>query len=295
MTYNFPGATDNCTGVTVIQTAGLASGSTFPVGTTVNAFLATDASGNTSTCSFNVTVNDNIAPVITNVVAQCYVQVVTMPTANDNCAGVINGTTSDPLIYNAEGTYTIHWTYNDGHGNSTSQNQIVVVHDITAPVPNVASLPNVTGQCSATVTAPNATDNCAGQITGTTSDPLTYNAEGTYTIHWSYNDGHGNIATQNQTVIVHDATAPVIIGCPGTINSNVNVVSWTPPTASDNCSIQSFTHNHNPGETFPNGTTVVTYTANDGHGNIATCNFNVVVSTSCTFTVTIAASSTSVC
>ncbi|MEP7171068.1 MAG: T9SS type A sorting domain-containing protein, partial [Bacteroidota bacterium] len=184
----------------------------------------------------------------------------------------------------------------DGHGNISTQNQTVIVHDITAPVPNVASLPNITGQCSAAVTiAPKATDNCAGQITGTTSNPLTYNAEGTYTIHWSYNDGHGNISTQNQTVIVHDATAPVISGCPGNINSCISVVSWTPPTASDNCSLQSFTHNHNPGETFPNGTTVVTYTANDGHGNISTCSFNVVVSPSSSFMVTIAASATSVC
>jgi hypothetical protein len=49
----------------VVQTAGLPSGSTFPVGTTVNTFTATDAGGNTSTCSFNVTVLDIQAPTIT--------------------------------------------------------------------------------------------------------------------------------------------------------------------------------------------------------------------------------------
>jgi hypothetical protein len=47
--YNFPGQT-------VPQTAGLASGSVFPIGTTVNTFVVTDASNNKATCSFNVTV-----------------------------------------------------------------------------------------------------------------------------------------------------------------------------------------------------------------------------------------------
>jgi 5-hydroxyisourate hydrolase-like protein (transthyretin family) len=41
-----------------LQIAGLPSGSVFPVGTTTNTFIATDASGNTSSCSFDVTVLD---------------------------------------------------------------------------------------------------------------------------------------------------------------------------------------------------------------------------------------------
>ncbi|WP_289024613.1 HYR domain-containing protein, partial [uncultured Salegentibacter sp.] len=44
------------------QTAGLPSGSEFPIGITENTFEITDASGNKSTCSFNVTVNDVEAP-----------------------------------------------------------------------------------------------------------------------------------------------------------------------------------------------------------------------------------------
>jgi len=45
--------------ITPVRTAGLASGSSFPVGTTVVTYTATDASGNTSTCSFNITVSVN--------------------------------------------------------------------------------------------------------------------------------------------------------------------------------------------------------------------------------------------
>ena len=52
-------ASDNCSGTpTVRQTAGLASGKTFPIGTTVNTFEVEDASGNTTRRSFSVTVRD---------------------------------------------------------------------------------------------------------------------------------------------------------------------------------------------------------------------------------------------
>ena len=55
VTYTAPVGTDNCASNTV-RTAGLASGSTFPTGTTTNTFKVTDASGNTASCSFKVTV-----------------------------------------------------------------------------------------------------------------------------------------------------------------------------------------------------------------------------------------------
>jgi uncharacterized repeat protein (TIGR01451 family) len=51
-----PTATDNCPGVTAACVP--ASGTIFPVGTTTVTCTATDASGNTATCSFTVTVFD---------------------------------------------------------------------------------------------------------------------------------------------------------------------------------------------------------------------------------------------
>ena len=47
---------DNCPGAVLTQTAGLPSGSTFPLGITTNSFTVTDAAGNTNTCSFTVTI-----------------------------------------------------------------------------------------------------------------------------------------------------------------------------------------------------------------------------------------------
>ncbi|MEO1030190.1 MAG: BspA family leucine-rich repeat surface protein [Bacteroidota bacterium] len=44
---------------TINRTTGFASGGVFPVGTTTNTFQATDGSGNTGTCSFTVTVEQN--------------------------------------------------------------------------------------------------------------------------------------------------------------------------------------------------------------------------------------------
>jgi hypothetical protein len=54
--YNTPTANDNCAPVVVTQTAGLPSGSNFPIGLTVNTFEIIDPSGNKITTSFSVVV-----------------------------------------------------------------------------------------------------------------------------------------------------------------------------------------------------------------------------------------------
>jgi uncharacterized repeat protein (TIGR01451 family) len=56
VTYTAPVGTDNCPGVTTNRTAGPASGSVFPIGTTTVTYTATDGNGQTASCSFTVTV-----------------------------------------------------------------------------------------------------------------------------------------------------------------------------------------------------------------------------------------------
>jgi hypothetical protein len=56
VTWSAPTASDNIPGVTITQTAGLASGATFPLGPTTNTFVARDVAGNETTQSFTVTV-----------------------------------------------------------------------------------------------------------------------------------------------------------------------------------------------------------------------------------------------
>lgn len=78
-----------------------------------------------------------------------------------------------------------------------------------------------------------------------------------------------------------DTTPPEIHDCPGTVvveaaSSCEAAATWTPPTATDNCSA-SLSSSFAPGSIFSLGTTVVTYTASDPQGNVTTCSFNVVV------------------
>ncbi|MFN6117073.1 MAG: HYR domain-containing protein, partial [Flavobacteriales bacterium] len=96
VTYTIPVGTDNCPGSTTIRIAGLAPGSTFPVGNTTVTYLVTDAAGLTASCSFTVTVIDAQAPVIScpanitvNNDAGICGAVVTYatPVGTDNCAG----------------------------------------------------------------------------------------------------------------------------------------------------------------------------------------------------------------
>lgn len=56
VTYTAPQGSDNCPGVTTTRIAGPASGSTFPIGTTIVNFQAKDAANSTASSGFSVTV-----------------------------------------------------------------------------------------------------------------------------------------------------------------------------------------------------------------------------------------------
>ena len=108
------------------------------------------------------------------------------------------------------GENTVTLTVDDGQETASCE-AIVTLEDNSAPVPDVAVLSDVTGECSATIlSAPTATDNCAGVVAGTTADPLTYAEQGTYTVTWTYDDGNGNTSQQVQQIVVNDVTGPVL-------------------------------------------------------------------------------------
>lgn len=142
VTYTTPVGSDNCPGATTAQTAGLPSGSTFPVGTTTNTFEVTDASGNKSSCSFTVTVNDVENPVISCPSSQtleptCPSGAVgnwTAPVGTDNCPGAVTTRTAGPApgsTFAAGTTTTITYTVNDAHGHSASCSFTVTVKSVT--------------------------------------------------------------------------------------------------------------------------------------------------------------------
>lgn len=123
----------------------------------------------------------------------------TPPVAHAN-GNTITGTTTDPLSYNQQGNFTVTWTFINGYDTAVHTQQ-VIIDDTTAPVPNLATLPALQGNCPYTLTPPVASDNCAGNLTGAT-DSLVFTVAGSYTITWRYNDGNGNTSSQTQQLTV---------------------------------------------------------------------------------------------
>lgn len=233
-----------------------------------------------------VTVADALAPVpdqpeLPVLRAACAVTVSQAPTATDNCAGTVTATTTDPLTYASQGTYVIHWTYADGNGNSSVQEQTVIVADNTAPVvtvPQPVSVSADAGTCGATimVNAPVATDDCAvGTIKGTRSDALQLTdmyPVGTTTITWTVPDIHGNSTVITQTITVSDTQAPVVFTQPVTLTLDASgtasvTAAQVNNQSTDNCGIASVQLNKTAFTCADLGNNTVTLTVTDIHGN----------------------------
>lgn len=203
--------------------------------------------------------------------------------STDNCSIPATGYSLNKTSFDCSniGDNTVILTVTDAYGNSQTGEATVTVQDHTAPVPNLANLPDITGECSVTVaTAPTATDNCRGTVTGVTTDPVTYSSQGEYIITWKYDDGHGNTITQTQKAIVKDITPPVILNCPANIHLNNGDPNptWVAPTVTDNCGGASIVPTSGPVPGDPIGygeTKTVVYTATDNVGNISTCSFTI--------------------
>ncbi|MFD2833827.1 HYR domain-containing protein, partial [Christiangramia antarctica] len=294
-------ATDNCS-VSVEQTGGPVSGSQFEIGVTTITFTATDASGNTSECSFTITVEDNEDPTIScpadinqNVDAGVCGAVVNFetPSGLDNSGNVTveqtAGLESGQVF--PVGITTISFTAKDAAGNSITCSFKVTVADDEAPV--IDDINNITtntdaGICGAIVnfTVPNATDNCEVESVILTEglEPGTVFPVGVTKVTYTATDNNGNIATSSFTVTVVDNDAPSI-ECPDSITVNVEngvtgmVVNYATVTTTDNCegTTVELTSGIASGQEFPVGETVVTYTVTDASGNFTTCSFTVTV------------------
>ncbi len=206
-------AIDACTGSAPITQSPAPGTILNGAGNTTVTLSATDGNNNIGTCSFTVNHTDNVPPVILcpgsqtiNLNSQCSA---TMPdysvnvSVTDNCGNpllVQSPAAGSPL--SGSGVVTVTLTATDAGNNTTTCSFTLTKTDNTPPTPNVSPLPGVNGECSVSVSAPQATDDCSGPITATTTDPLSYNAPGTYTINWVYSDLSGNVITQSQTVTV---------------------------------------------------------------------------------------------
>lgn len=290
-TATAPTTTDNCVGTVTGTTTTI-----FPIitqGTTVVAWTFDDGNGNSIIINQNVIITDNVAPVapasLADVTADCSATP-TAPTATDNCAGTVTGTTITTFPITAQGTMIVTWTFNDGYGNTSTVNQNVTLTDITPPVlvgmPTNISVNNETDLCTKVVIfiSPTATDNCTSPAVTQTAGLPSGSAfpVGTTTNIFSVTDIGGNITTASFDVVITDSqnptiTAPTnIIVCEGTSVSTLGT-----PTATDNCTLPSgaVTNNNTvtvPG-VFPVGVTTIVWTVTDAAGNATTTNQTVTV------------------
>ncbi|WP_462281235.1 T9SS type A sorting domain-containing protein [Salinivirga cyanobacteriivorans] len=278
---DIPTATDDCSG----QIEGTPDVE-FPVTqTTLITWTFDDTNGNYEYQTQQVTINDATQPVpdesaLPDITAECEVTQLNAPTATDDCTGTIEGTHNADLPITTQGTTVVTWIFIDDNGNIATQTQNVVIEDNTAPVPDLAEIPDTTSQCEVNeLTAPTATDECMGIIEGTHNANLPITTPGTTEIIWTYDDGNGNTVTQAQNIIIEEdntAPVPVLNELPDTV-AQCEVTELQTPMAIDNCDgIIEGTHNVELPITTE-GTTVVTWTYDDGNGNTSTQTQNLII------------------
>ncbi|MBK8363079.1 MAG: HYR domain-containing protein [Bacteroidetes bacterium] len=291
------GANDGSINVTV-------SGGTAPytgtgtiagLGAGLHTFTVTDALGCTSTCSSTITVADATPPVISGCPAnftvnsdpgQCGAIVTWIePTVTDNCS--VDFFTSN--YYNGDlfsiGLNSVTYIAQDPSGNQSLCFFDVTVLDVEDPIitcPADITVGSTPGLCGAIVSfTASATDNCSATLSYVPASGSTFPI-GTTSVTATATDQDGNTDVCTFNVIVTDTEFPSFAGCPSDITIGTNgscdrIVTWTPPTAADNCSGVTLSSSHNPGDVFQLGTTIVTYTAIDAVGNTTICTFNVLV------------------
>ncbi len=290
VTYSAAAATDAVSTPTI--TYSQASGTVFPVGSTTVTVTATDAAGNTTTKTFVVKVQDTTAPVIGSVSANLIAEATSAAGAVVNYTAATATDTVGPITYTysknsgatfAIGVTTVTVTATDAAGNHSSKTFTVTVKDTTAPVitaPNMTVEATQSGGWKVGTFAATATD-AVGPVT------LSYSKSvgqvlpfGTTSVTVTATDAYGNHSSATFTVLVQDTTAPVLAPLPNLVleaTSPAGAKGTFAPTATDAVGPVTITTSLPSGTIFPIGTTMVTVTATDGHGNSSTTSFTVTV------------------
>jgi hypothetical protein len=281
-----------------------ASGSLFPLGSTMVTCTVTDKEGLSDSASFHVLVVDTTPPQVSGMPANQTLEATSAAgaTATFTLPTMWNDIVDGPRAVSCNhasgetfplGTTTVACSASDTSGNTANASFTITVQDTTGPVITVPANITVpaTGPSGAVVTYTEPTANDA--VDG--PEPVTCNHHsgdtfpiGTTTVTCTASDSRGNTSTKTFTVTVVGDTTPPVITVPATIATNATspagaAVTFT-VTANDAVDGPvPVTCDHNSGDTFPLGpggathTTVVTCTASDSSGNTATKSFNVIV------------------
>jgi len=278
-----PATTCPLGGEVASQTAGLPNGSTFPVGTTVINYEATDDCGNLETCSFSVTIElggneltiECPDDVIVNTLpgAPTAVAIWDDATAITNCSlgGLEVGQSSGDPSGSAFpiGSSLIAYKAKDACDNSATCTFNVVVNatpvDITIDCPANISVLADTGGTGATVSwaTPTGSTDCylnGLAVTQTAGDPSgSFFLVGTHTISYQAMDACSAMANCSFEITVTSTTGTISLECPDNINvvlplgQTSTTINWPSPLASTTC---------NGGSLNPNcGTTITGFTS----------------------------------
>ncbi|MCM8568851.1 hypothetical protein NE848_05640 [Gramella jeungdoensis] len=185
----------------------------FPVtrsGSTIITWKYDDGNGNVTHQQQEIIIEDTTAPVpdvvaLEDIVVECGVSDIPAPTATDNCRGAITGTTSDALTYMDQGDYTITWTYDDENGNITTQQQNVIVRDVTAPEVSIRDITvYLDPETNVSITPEDidngSFDNCSE--VRLSLDQTYFDEVGTYEVTLSVTDEAGNTGEATSMVTV---------------------------------------------------------------------------------------------
>jgi len=292
-----PQLLDNCD-MGVVE-SNFQSGDTFPIGTTIVTYNISDASGNTISESFTVTVTDVQTPQFLNSIGSSVIETDLgecgavhtwgVPEVLENCPGVEMTSSHNPGDFFSTGLTVVNYTATDAVGHTSSLMFTVVVQDTENPVltgmPIDMTVETELDTCGSAVEwiAPQASDNCTVLEFSSNHNSGDVFPLGTTTVSYSTTDSSGNNATGSFEIMIVDQQAPAITNVPQsvTLNSQAgqcgSLHAWDLPLFTDNCPDHQMVASHNPGDYFEVGSTTVTFTATDSSGNITEAEFVVTV------------------
>jgi len=305
--WDDPVATDNVAGIEVISS--MSSPQQLSPGMASIDFHATDAAGNTETCTFSVEVQDQEEPElmcpsselrhIAN--TQCTdtsklpsVDVAINCVVDDNCGGVAEQDIEcEPKSPYSLGAHSVVCSAKDAFGNLAKRHVMVHVLDKSPPVitcPEDRTVEATGSTVSVELEEATATDNSCRIISEcVTPDAGIYMRPGLHVIEWEAADQAGHTARCSYTITVEDTTAPVWADCPtggeikhNTINGeDYAIATWTMPTATDPAGgVVEYGENYTKfisGLAYPLGATHIIYVATNALGNEAVCEFDITV------------------
>ncbi|XP_071845663.1 uncharacterized protein [Apostichopus japonicus] len=290
-------------------------GSSFSLGNTEVTYTFADSFGNAVSCSFFIIVRtqtlDQIPPVITRPCPDDIVRFVAIGGMSDPITWLepvaVDNSNEEPAMATTHrpgstfplGVTTVTYRFTDGAGNVAScmfQVSVIVDTDVRPPVISGCPMdqqveaPIGSGGTTVFFNEPTATDESGRPLVTQTHRRGDFFPTGVTSVVFAFTDTNGNTATCSFFVTVTEAQPvdvlpPVIFNCPSgeeafaTQGATGVVVNFIAPTAIDNSGeAPSISASNMPGDFFPLGPTVVSYTFSDRQGNEATCTFVVAVS-----------------